>query len=227
MPTVNELRSQIADETGLDTTANTAVLDRALNRALRRIVAETDCLKGTPTAIAGDGSTVDVSLATLTNISSIDSVYIRSGASSSYVYTPLFHAPVSAVQEARTQSVAGQYAWEGGSTIMLDGPVGSADSLFIRWTPAPTALAAGGAESTITANGIPVLFHEDLLAGLAMVQILEGYEGDEQRAAYYRALAMDSLQRFKHHLLDRGGDEMPNSRAGASHFHTPSPLDIR
>lgn len=226
MPTVNDLRSQIADETGLSTTADTAALDRALNRALRRIVGETDCLKGTPTAITGDGTSVDVSLATLTGLRAIDSVYLRTGSSSSYTYTPLPHAPVSEVMSGRTASAASMYAWEGDS-LLLDGPVGTSDALYLRWSKNVTALAAGGSEASITANGIPVEFHEDLLAGYAMVHILEGYEGDEQRAAYYRQLATEAMARFKQYLIHRGGDELPNSRHGASHFHTPSPLEIR
>jgi hypothetical protein len=226
MPTVNELRSQIADETGLSTSADTAVLDRALNRAMRRIVSETDCLKGTPAAIAGDGSTVDVSLSTLTGLRSLESVYLRSGASGSYAYSPLGQAPIHAVIGARTRAGASMYAWEG-DTLLLDGPAGTSEHIYIRWSMNPTALAAGGAESTVTANGLPIEFHEDLLAGLAMTHILEGYEGNEQRAAYYRQLAVEAMARFKRYLVDRGGDEMPNDRHGASHFHTADPLRSR
>jgi hypothetical protein len=221
MPAVNDLRSQIADETGLNTTADTAALDRALNRAMRRIVSETDCLKGTPATLAGDATTLDVSLSSLTNLRAIDSVYLYDGST----YRPVTQSPTSNVMMARTSPGVNQYAWEGGA-LLLDGPVGTANSLYIRWSAAPTALAAGGAEDTVTANGIPVEFHEDLLATLAMVTILEGYEGDEQRAAYYRGLAEGTLRRFKQYLVDRGGDELPNARQG-EHFHTPSPLGLR
>ncbi len=222
MPTVNELRSQIADETGLSTTADTSVIDRALNRALRRICAETDCLKATGT-IAGDGSSVSVSLSSLTGLSSIDSVFVLN---SSGVYSSLPLVSHDAVLGARPASSASMYAYEGGS-LLLDGPVASTDSLYVRYVKAPTALAAGGAESTITANGIDVLFHEDLLANLAVVQILEGYEGDEQRAAYYRGLAAEAMLLFKNYLTSRAGNEFPNSRYGAPHFHSPEPLRIR
>jgi hypothetical protein len=225
MPTVNELGGLVANATGLSASTSSSeytLILSALNRAVRRVIADTGCLKATPGSISGDASTVDVSLATLTNLQSMDSVHVLS----SGVYSPLYQAPVSEVINARTASRASMYAYEG-SSLLLDGPVGVGNSLYVRYTPTHTALATGGAESTVTATGVPVLFQEDLLVELAVTFILEGFESDEQRAAYHRNLANEALSRFKKFLVDRGGDELPNSRHGAPHFHTPSPLEIR
>jgi hypothetical protein len=220
MPTVSELITQVADETGLDATADQATILRSLNRSYRRICQEAACLQGTPGSLAGDGSSVDISLSTLSNLLSVDAVYLLSGG----VYTPLPRVTADTIMQARTSPEASMYAYDGGS-LLVDGPVATTDSLYVRWTAAPSALTAVTTEAGIL--GVNFSFHEDLLAGLAMTHILEGEEGEEERAAYYRGLAMEAMVRFKRHLVDRGGDEMPNSRYGAAHFHTPPPLGSR
>jgi hypothetical protein len=225
MPSVTELISQVADETGLHPTDDQSVILRALNRALRRIVSETGCVKVTGT-IAGDDASLAVSLASLTGLLKLDSVHLTDQSGRTGRLVRVTH-PV--VLDARPQSRASLYAFEGGS-LLLDGPVGVGNSLLVRHTQLPPPLTTEWAddfEAVIVAAGIPVVFQEDLLGQLAMVHILEGYEGDEERAAYYRQLTGDAMRRFRRYLLERGGDEMPNARFDASHFHTPRPMGSR
>lgn len=213
--------TQVANETGLSATSDLTVIVSALNRALRRILSQTYCYR-TSGSITGAGS-ADVSLATLTGLLKIQSVQ---RVDSSGYYGDLHHASVEEVLNSRPQSVPTMYAYDGG-TLYLDGTLATNESVFVRFVKGATALANGGAESTITVQGIPAEFHEDLLATLAVALLMEGYEGDEQRAAYYRSLATDTLERFKVFLRERRGDNGMNSRAGASHFHTPNPLELR
>ena len=111
-----------------------------------------------------------------------------------------------------------------GSQIRLNGTVPDNKAVVVFYDPAPEPLVAGGSESSIS---IPIPFHEDALGQQALVYILEGYEGDEQRASIYRNNAQSSIRDLQAWMIRRSGLEAPNGRYGAAHFHTPPPLEIR
>jgi hypothetical protein len=220
MPTVTQLISQIADETGLSSTVQEAVILRALNRALRRIHAEHVAIGAEPyvTTYVPAATRVYSLSPTLSRIRVFLLVDSSTGNAVREIM-PLSYADVKSLAASQLEHYAVR-----GNNIFFDGPVtdGLEGKLFYDAVPAP--LNAGTAEAGIE---VPVLFHEDLLAVIAMTYILEGYEGDEERAAYYRQLAGEAMHRYKAYMRTRTGPNMPNWRHGAPHFHTPRPLGSR
>lgn len=223
MATVNELVAQVAAATSMSATTDAATIVLALNRSLRRISLEFETLKSTAsvTPAVGATSVTTVSIAA-TNPYQINSVYMVLNG----VYTELIPVSMSELLERRPQARPTAYAWEGGTTLELDGawPAGGY-TMTARYTGRVTAIAAGGAESTI--SGVDPMFHEDLLGALATCLILEELEGEEERAAYHRNLYRETAQVFRKFLFDRSGEGAPNGRAGAAHFHTQRPLGLR
>lgn len=199
MATVNEIISQVASETGLSTTGDATVLITNVNRAYRRINAEAKRLIPSSTTVT---AALDITLLTAApTLATLDSVWRISGTDD----IPLERVTPERLYDMRVgaDGYPTSYAVIHG-TLALDAIEASSPStLRLRYTARPTALVAGGAESTIV--GIDPIYHEDLLGTLASVYILEGYEGVEERAAYYRRLYKDTLTLFKDSLIREGG----------------------
>lgn len=222
MPTVAELAQTIADDSGLDYTLDQAVILRALNRAQRSICSRIPSLTGTAnTTTAGDGVNDFFPATTYERIHNVlvcDSANYATGP-----FVELIHANPGDIAMSKPSNPPTHYQMFG-PQLRLNGPVPVGQSLVVYYDPYPTTLTIATTEAAIN---IPVSFHEDALMALALAYILEGYEGDEQRASYYRNLATEAIQRLIAWSVRRGGVEAPNARFGAAHFETPSPLEIR
>ena len=224
MPTVNDLISQIADESGLDATLDQSAIVRALNRAQRSICSRVPMLTVTTNSTtAGDGTTDFFS--TGSSIERIHAVLLcANGNHATGPFTELVQGNPGDIALGKQTTPPTHYWMYGSSQFRTNGPVPVGQSLVVHYDPVPAALVAGGTEASIS---IPIAFHEDALAQVALTYILEGYEGDEQRAAYFRGLSSEAFERLKRWAFERGGVEAPNARFGAQHFHTPDPLRVR
>lgn len=222
MPTVAELAQTIADDSGLDYTLDQAVILRALNRAQRSICSRIPMLTSTTNSTtAGDGTTDFFSIASYERIHNVllcDSANFATGP-----FVEIVQGNPGDIALGRPASPPTHF-YLYGQQLRLNGPIPVGQSMVINYDPAPVTLTIATASADIN---VPVAFHEDALMTLALAYILEGYEGDEQRASYYRQLANDAIQRLIAWAVRRGGVEAPNARFGAAHFETPDPLEIR
>jgi hypothetical protein len=223
VPDVSDLITQISEDTGLeDSGTEAAQIVRALNRAYRRIVTEFACNKYA-LAIAGDGTTTSWVLGSQDpDIIGIDTVHLYDGTT----YTLLPQLRKESVGQQGGNPMGYVVEQSGSSfTLWVDRAVPDGYSLQIRYFQRPAELTSASLEADIL--GIDAVFHEDLLATLATAYILEGAEGEEERASYYRQLHAETKQVFVNFLVERGGFNLPNDRAFAPHFTTPAPLEGR
>lgn len=206
MPSVDELIEQVCRETGLDDTSGTeerALALSSLNRARRRLLAELDQKVETAQSFEVTPVAVDVSLSanapTLLRVNRVARV-------SDDREVLLDHLSPDRLRELRAETAEGvpsAYAVEG-DMLLLDG-FDSSTVLRVGYTGTATAMAEGGAEASID---IMPIYHEDLLATLAVVYVLEGYEGEEERAATFRRNAQDALFLYKKEMVRRGGERL-------------------
>jgi hypothetical protein len=224
MPTVNQLIEMVARETGLDDGSGSQ--DRsdilsAINRAYRRVCAEAsrlvpgsaDYTAALDTALSSIGST----------LVTVDGVWREYGDR----YIPLDRVSPERLMELRNDGggTPTSYCVLHG-TLMLDAiEAEDTSTIHVRFSGRPTALVDGGSEASIA--GIDPIYHEDLLGTLAVCYVLEGAEGEEQRAAYFRGLVFDprdgTLPLFKRSLIREGGVVMPRD-SSPTRWDTP---DVR
>lgn len=223
MSTVDELIEQICREGGLDDTTGSderAIALSSLNRAYRRISAEAHRLIPATTTITAALDTV-LSTAVPTLVT-LDSVYRVDGAR----LLPLERTTPERLLAMRNTDggTPGQYAVLHG-TLMLDVvETVNPSTLSLNFSARPSALAEAGTEASIA--GIDPVYHEDLLGVLALAYVLEGNEGEESRAAYYRGLADETLKLFKRSLIREGGLYNPRG-SDSGRFDTPAPRSAR
>lgn len=209
MSTVTELVDQICRHTGIDSTTGTADRTealRALNRAHRRVLIEAHSNRLSTTATIDE----DASSETLSGISVIHRAYRNEdgveldSVTLGEIQRRLVDEPTEATayyfdpltQVLRIDAVAGSE----GIVVLLD------------YSGRPSTLGEGGAESTIL---VDPMFHEDLLGEMGACYVLEGYEGQEERAAYYRGRNTETMQLYKEHVAFRSrSDRVPSDHGG-------------
>lgn len=193
MATVTELVDLICQDTGLDntlTSTDRAVALARLNEAQKRIVDRTRCY-WKPISYALTEGTQDYDVVSdigLTDFHMIRSLWIVN--SSGARTEPLTLAPDRRAQFSRAGTVSEgtptQYAFSWPTLTLLTPPSASL-TLAGRYDAVPPTLTEGG-----TISAVPAMYHERALAALAMVLILERYEGREQDATYHRNLYMEA-----------------------------------
>jgi hypothetical protein len=234
---VSDLIAMVGAETSLNVDSGNAeriqVLS-ALNRSYRKIARDFQCVKGkldiansgavtlkvsdhVPTSYPGTDAGNDVLGVDFVGVSDTGDTY-----PDIFLERRPIHQLLAAQSGADGKPTV--YAMQNG-IIHLNSASSSGETIHVWAFLNPTALVDGSAETDI--QGIPPSYHEDLLGTLATAYLLEGYEGQEQRASYYRNLYKESAEDFRQHLRREGGTEMPSTRPGAPHFHSRSPLNIR
>ncbi len=234
---VSDLIAMVGAETSLNVDSGNAEWTQvlsALNRSYRKIARDFQCVKSRITITNTDAPTVLIADHVPSGYAGSDNAWSILGVDFVGVSDLTESYPDAFLERRQFQQVlAAQsgadskpkvYALQNG-ILTFDASPSAGCSIHIWAFVNPTALADGGGEALI--EGIPPSFHEDLLGTLATAYLLEGYEGQEQRAAYYRNLFKETAEDFRQYLRREGGQEMPNSRPGAPHFHSRNPLNIR
>lgn len=202
MPDVADLLELICRESGLsDSSADQAIALGALNRSYRRVNAEVKRrIPSTATVTAALDITLSSSVPTL---ASLDSVFRVEGDR----LVELERTSPERLLQLRTSTGDGtpsHYAVLSG-TLMLDAieTTGSVSDIQLRFTAKPAALTAVSLEAAIV--GVSPLYHEDLLGTMSVCYVLEGTEGEEERASYYRQLLLETMRLFKKDANREGG----------------------
>jgi len=238
----------ICSETGLDDNTGTEDRIKALacyNRAYRRIALETRCIKAFGRhPLAGF---VELSLNDFASFGPSEVLSDASGAfgdrflAADFVWfanpqaddiwhpggETLVRLPMDRLITARTTEISLQpptsYALESSRLHLDAAPNGTGtDQTYIviyGSMGAPTLVEASLENAVV---GINTMYHEDLICTLAACYVLEGYEGQEDRATYYRNLHANTLQMFKNDLIREGGIRPPND--GLDSWTTPNHL---
>jgi hypothetical protein len=236
MATTTQLLDLICQDTGLDTGIGSAdrnaALD-ALNRALRKICIETNgfpniaqlsaltqrdfSVLSTP-AVLDDGNTTVGSLGT---IISVDWIGVADSAGTTQVSRLLQRVnPVQLMDLRGSSPTTPTFYAVQWPTVMLDGIPSEGSNLVVGHRYMPAALS-----ETVSPDDLHPLFHEDLLARLAICLVLEGYEGREQDAAYHRGLYREAMAEYRQWLIRNGG--LQNPRQNTVIWDTPGMMEIR
>lgn len=236
---VDDLTQGVCEDAGVSTATSSADFVKALacvNRAFRKIAGDTKCIKEL-LVVTLDGdlsyklspnatdypSANDLSDDFSSRFLSLDTVGI--GTTGSSVSAPDFlldRKPARDVIARQKQNATGTpsvYSCEGG-ILLLDGcPASGYDLYLYASLNAPTLT-----ESSVSADilGIDESYHEEVLGRLATCILLEGWEGEEERAAYHRRLFNDDYAEFKRHLFREGGKLSQDYRL--QDFRTPANL---
>jgi hypothetical protein len=214
---VTQLVERICANVGLDDTypsddRTQAVF--ALNDAYSEIASGTGCIKrGIALSTNGD---VDLNLTEWTHytgvdhsaddadfptILDVDGVGVVSGANTS----PLMRASYLGVVSNRSTASTGnpsRYCYHGG-TLSLD--ASAADTSLVLFCSIDAPIIYDGISTGNSFIGLPNVWVMRLLVPLATAMILEGYEGDEQRAAGFRARFDHQMALFNLHRAREGG----------------------
>lgn len=218
MSTVSELIDQVCRHAGVDSSTGTddryeAI--RCVDRAHRRVLAEAhgNKLTSTATILSGASSVLFTAI-------SIDRVYRAEDG------IELDAVPAGEIQRRLVSAPSSVTAYTFDpltGVLQVDAVAGSAGTdLLVAYSGRPAALVEGGAESTIL---IDPLFHEDLIGVLGTVYMLEGVEGQEERAAIHRRNAGDTLQLYKESLVRARGERVASDHAGR--WITPNVAQVR
>jgi hypothetical protein len=217
MATPSELVALVCRETGLDDTVSSderAIALSSVNRAYRRI-AGIEVKQVVPSS-ADVAAALDIDLsAAVPSLVTLDSVYRVDGSRT----LPLDRTSPERLLEMRGGSGTPTAYAVNGRTLMLNAVEDDAPgTLRLRFTARPGALSESDNETAIA--GIDPVYHEDLLGTLAVAYVLEGYEGEEERAAYFRNQAQETLRLFKLDQVRRGGVYNPRGD-DPTRFDTP------
>lgn len=245
MADAQTLVDQVCADAGIDATAGTT--DRAqalscLNRALKRVAIDTggfrDIARFTVTSRDYNlittpqlqATTVDADASS--NFSQVLNSIDWIGVSDSTGVTE-FSSRLQRVSPERllnlrpplaSSSSSPQFYAVNWPVLMLDAVPSGGANLVVGYQRDPATLTDA---SSSYPQEIPSLFHEDLLGKLAVVILLEGYEGREQDAAYHRQLYAESLDRYMRWRVKNGGIDSPDDGTALDAWSTPSGVSVR
>ena len=223
MSTVTEIIDQVCRHSGIDSATGTDDRNeaiRAVNRAYKRIFAEArpNKLSQVITVLSATTSL------TVTGIGSIVRVWrVEDGIELDAVSLAEIQRRL-ATQTSLTSGKATAYSYDPVTDLFIVDAYSSSDGVQFGmvYTGSPAALVEGGDETTIL---IDPLFHEDLLGALGTCYILEGYEGQEERAAYYRSLVRETMQLYRESLWRNRGERVASDHGGR--WPTAAPASAR
>jgi hypothetical protein len=184
-------------------------------------------LLGNPDIALSGFTIADTVAASGAAFSSVDYAWYRASGQTTYApgATRLKHVSLDRIVTAREASGTAApigYCVSNG-TFRLDSAPNDGTAVSIYGIVRAPAFAEGNPETYLL--GIDPLYHEDLVVALALCYALEGYEGQEERASYYRRLHAETLALFKQNLIRNGGLQLPND--GLDPWSTPTPLRVR
>lgn len=210
MATVDALVDLVADEAGLASGDEAFILAR-LNAVYARLAIRLELDTTATISVTALDEQVDISA----SVQIINHVAWRTSAGAQ---VSLERATIETVFDNRSRTyppAAGgdgpfQYAFSW-PNVLLDPVPGAAGTLVVWGVIAPPTLvranAVAGQETTPSL--IPAAFHEDVLAKEALVRILEGLEGAEERATYHRGLLSGSMAELADWVERSGGRDTP------------------
>jgi hypothetical protein len=238
----------ICSETGLDDTSQSQDRVKALacwNRAYRRVTLETKCIKTYGKYIFTTPGQVELKLAdfgateTLTDASAefsgrfmaADYLWLLPAESADRWHpggNPLVSAPLDRVLASRGSSASdgppSYYTIRSGRLHLDSAPsVADGSGILIYGALSAPTLDETNVEDDVL--GVNPVYHEDLICALASCYALEGYEGQEQRASYYRSLHKETMRMFKDDQIREASLRLPND--GIRTWDTPSNLRQR
>jgi len=218
MPTPAALVTELCEDAGISDASGSDDRVKAmkcLNRAASEITSHFRTIKGSGTLTAG--STSYTLASSVTRAVGLDALLVAGRS------TPLprsSYIRVRALQNAGNTGDPTVYAFEDG-TVYTDSAGSSALTAlcYLSWSD----VNESSAESAI--SGIPVDWHRRLLLPLATAILLEGWEGEEERAAVKRRVAAEAWAQFGFEQARKGGLDL--AQYAIADFSTPTPLSGR
>lgn len=242
---VDESVDLICLDTGISATPASDDREKALacyNRAYRRIVLETRCIKAfgrhalaslvelslNDFASFGPGESLSDATATFSDrFFGADHVWYAAPEAAD-IWHPgretLKRLPLDKVIFNRSASISTQpptcYALQSHRLHLDSAPDSDGSYVVIYGSMAAPTLTEASVEDDVV--GISPMYHEDLICALAICYVLEGYEGQEERARYYRTLYRETMDLFKDDQIRQGGVRLPNHGIDAWSTQGPS-----
>lgn len=226
MPTVQALVDQVVEEAGLSDGDRAFALGR-LNGAYARLALKLELDTEVEIPVTSLDTQVDVS----SYVQELSYVGWRTAAGAQIQLAYMTTRDMFQQRAASYPPVAGTeqptayaFSWP---NVLLD-PVPGADGTLVVWgIVAPPTLVESGAVAgqEETPSLIPVGYHEDVLARDALVRVLEGLEGMEERASYHRGLLTVEMENLVAWRWGAGGADAPE-RAHQP-WGTPHPVRSR
>lgn len=228
MATVAELVQLVCDESGLDSAANSE--DRLfalarLNAVYGRLVADLEFDDEVTIAASAAGADVDVS----SSLVEVSHLAWRDAADAQTVLTRVSSSDLFALRSASQGTVASgsevptAYTFSYPNVMLHPTPGAAGELVAFGVVAAPTLVegAPASAAQEATPSLIPVTFHESVLARGTLVRVLEGYEGQEERAAYHRRLLEGDDGRSGEMMKLREWRRRSGGRASARRAYSP------
>lgn len=230
MATVSNLVDLICADTGLGSASGSAerniVLAR-LNHAYRQIVQRMGGIPWDGTIAFADGvNTYDLSghatlgprFISINQVRDSDGVRLRRRTRD--------YCSLRAGATGTTSGGIGSWAIEY-PTMYVDADAASTTlTLDARIGPLELEEDAGGSGET-SPSSLPAVWHEQLLATLTTILVLERYEGREQEAALHRAAYQEAWQEFLLQKSREGGVNAQSDQIHVDRFITPNRARIR
>lgn len=233
MATVAQLVNLICEDLGLDDDASStdrvkalSALNEAYDELCQRALRRHTTVDHTPSA----GVTA-VDLSTVTTLKdhflALDRICVVNGTD---VSKPILRVGTEDLFDSRVteRGAPGSYAYAW-PYVYLNCPMDGAMSLRIAYICSALELveSGAGAGQEESPSAIQPGWQKRLLAGLAKVKLLEGYEGREQDAAYHRGLVEQALTDYLQMQSREGGKTMPRDPWAVRRFDTPDTRRMR
>lgn len=233
MATVAQLVNLICEDLGLDDDAAStdrvkalSALNEAYDELCQRVLRRHVTVDTTPTV-----GTTDVDLSAVTTLKdhflALDRIRVVNGSS---VSKPISRVGTEDLFDSRTteQGAPGAYAYAW-PYVYLNCPMDGAMSLRIAYICSALELVESGAGAGQEASPTAIQpgWQKRLLAGLAKVKLLEGYEGREADAAIHRGLVENAIQDYRQMQVREGGRDLPQDEWAVRRFDTPDTRRMR
>jgi hypothetical protein len=210
MATLTDLRHEVGTELGLDYLVagdDQTNIDRALNRAVRKVLRDTRCYVTTTTVTPGASENYTLGATIL----DVDEMYATSS-SQDYPLVRVSPYELRRMRRAASSGTTGParyYAFRGSNLVLFYPIPGATDTVTIYYVPVPTALSSGANDtSAATFGGIPDDYAH--MITLWAMHRLASYDDDQSSAQGQRYLTWyrDELAAARRELVKRGGHRL-------------------